>query len=77
MAVWDRTHGKRTGAYMRAGANELYVRRDGDGWAWYLDGILMGMERGEDVAQAASEAAVRAMSRTHTGAMAAPARKAG
>lgn len=78
MPVWDRTHGKRTGAYLRAGASELYVRReDGTGWAWFIDGIRMGIERGEDVAQAASEAAVRAMALTHTGAMAAPARKAG
>lgn len=74
MAIWDRTHGKRTGAYLRAGSTELYVRRDGDGWAWFVDGILMGVEiGGEEVAQAASEAAVRSMSRTHTGRLAAAA----
>lgn len=80
MATWDRTHGKGRGAYLRAGVNELYVRQviGPDGvpaglWAWYLDGILMGAENGEAVAKAASEAAVRAMSRTHTGRMAASA----
>lgn len=73
MPIWDRTHGKEAGAYLRAGASELYVRRDADMWVWYVDGILMGAERGEEVARAASEAAVRAMSRTHTGRMAAPA----
>ena len=77
MATWDRTFGKQTGAYLRAGAVELYVRREGDGWAWYVDGILMGVERGEEVARAASEAAFRAMSRTHTGRVAASAREAG
>jgi hypothetical protein len=73
MTLWDRTHGKETGAYLRAGASELYVRRDGDMWVWYVDGILMGAERGEEVARAASEAAVRAMARTHTARVAAAA----
>jgi hypothetical protein len=79
MPVWDRTHGVARGAYMAAGPNQLYVReaagRGGvtGGWLWYVDGILMGTGDSETVARAASEAAVRAMSRTHTGAMAAPA----
>ena len=70
--LWDRTHGKGRGGYLRAGANELYVRQviGHDGlpaglWAWYVDGILMGAEKGEAVAMAASEAAVRSMSRAH------------
>lgn len=73
MPIWDRTHGLRTGAYRRAGVNELYVRKVDRGWAWYIDGILMGVERGEMAAQAASEAAIRGMARTHTASLAASA----
>jgi hypothetical protein len=79
MAHWERTHGKAIGAYLKAGANELYVRQDlragaaQGGWIWYVDGILMGAETGEGVAKLASEAAIRAMSRTHTGRLAAAA----
>lgn len=76
MAAWECTHGLVAGAYLRAGVSELYVRRarkGGDGWIWYVDGILMGAASGEAVAKAASEAAVWAMSRTHTGRMAAAA----
>lgn len=74
--VWSHTHGIVSGAYMRAGVSELYVRRarkGASGWIWYVDGILMGAAPAEDVARAASEAAVRAMSRTHTGRVAAAA----
>lgn len=71
MPLWDPTHGKTSGAYMTAGPNQLYVKRKKDGWAWYVDGILMGVETGEVVAKAASEAAIRAMAGTHTGRMAA------
>lgn len=73
---WSPTHGIVAGAYLRAGVSELYVRRarkGGDGWIWYVDGILMGGATGELVAKAASEAAIRAMSRTHTGRLAAAA----
>jgi hypothetical protein len=70
--AWDVTYGKRSGAYLRAGQSELYVRREGGGWTWFVDGIRMGAADGEAVAKAASEAALRAMSRTHTGRMAAP-----
>ena len=70
---WDRTHGNRAGAYLRAGSIELYVRREDGGWAWFVDGVRMGAADGEAVAKAASEAALRAMSRTHTGRMAAAA----
>jgi hypothetical protein len=71
--AWDRTHGKRAGAYLRAGPIELYVRREEAGWTWFVDGIRMGVADGEAVAKAAGEAAVRAMSRTHTSRMAASA----
>ena len=71
MVTWQRTHGKRTGAYLRAGSNELYVRRESGGWSWFVDGVKMGASDGEAVAKQASEAAVRAMSRTHTARLAA------
>lgn len=84
MNLWEPTHGVRRGAYLQAGASQLYVREDRtkEGlptglWAWYVDGILMGVEKAEPAARAASEAAVRAMSRTHTGRMAASTREAG
>lgn len=73
MPLWEPTHGKSAGAYMVAGPNQLYVKRKSEGWAWYVDGILMGVAGGEATAKAASEAAVRAMGGTHTGAMAAAA----
>lgn len=61
--AWDRTHGTVAGGYMRAGANELYVRRARDGmdWVLYVDGRLEGRASGEDVARAAAELAVRCM----------------
>lgn len=78
--AWDRTHGPNVdGAYLRHGVNELYVRPrkltagKPAGWIWYLDGVLMGAGDSEAVAKAAGEAAVRSMSRTHTGRMAAAA----
>ncbi len=80
---WDRTHGIRPGAFMIAGAHQLYVRAGGSRhlipgtWYWYVDGILMGTGDTETVAKAAGEAAVRAMSRTHTARMAAVAREPG
>jgi hypothetical protein len=55
------------------GVNELYVRKVDGGWAWYVDGLLMGVERGAAAAQAASEAAIRGMARTHTASLAASA----
>ncbi len=79
MRSWSMTHGARRGAYLRAGPNELYVRQDEDPrlWFWFVDGHRGGVAAGEPLAKAAAEAACRAMSRTHTAAMAAPARKAG
>lgn len=81
MATWEQTHGKVRGSYLRVGPNELYVRQGvagdaepGTSWAWYVDGILMGGARDERQARAAAELAVRGMSRTHTGRMAAAAR---
>ena len=61
--AWDRTHGTVSGGYMRAGSNELYVRRarSGDGWLLYVDGRLEGRADGEAVARAAAELAVRCM----------------
>lgn len=73
MPIWDQTHGLRTGAYRRVGVNELYVRKVDGGWAWYVDGFLMGVERGAAAAQAASEAAIRGMALTHTACLAASA----
>lgn len=73
---WQATHSlKCRGYYMRMNGHELYCRRllnpTADeqpigGWHWFIDGILMGCESGPREARAALEAAVRAMSRTHT-----------
>lgn len=79
MSMWQATTSTRRGTYLRVGPNELYVRQDEDPrlWKWFVDGHAGGYKAGEAPARAAAEAAVRGMSRTHTGAMAAPARKAG
>jgi hypothetical protein len=77
--TWQMTHGVARGSYTVAGHNQLYVRESaGRGgvsgaWLWYVDGYLMGAVASESVARAASEAAVRAMSRTHTARLAASA----
>lgn len=64
---WDRTHGKATGGYLRAGTSELYVRRakDGEGWLLYVDGRLEGRAHGEALARTAAELAVRCMTGAH------------
>lgn len=64
MATWDRTHGIVAGGYLRAGANELYVRRargGAAGWLLYVDGKLEGRADGEAVARTAAELAIRCM----------------
>lgn len=73
--AWDRTHGTVAGGYMRAGTNELYVRRakDGEGWLLYVDGRLEGTATGEVTARAAAELAVRCMGAADVPAMAAAA----
>ncbi len=74
MDKWQITHGAVIGAYLKVDGVELYVRKDGaKSWLWFVDGVRMGAAHREIVARAAAEAAVRAMSRTHMGAMAAPA----
>lgn len=69
MDAWQSTHGKARGGYLRAGANELYVRQviAADGmpsgrWLLYVDGRLEGQADGEVTARAAAELAVRCVS---------------
>ncbi len=66
MSLWDTTHGKARGGYLKAGTAELYVREalGADGqptgrWRLYVDGRLEGQADGEDVAKTAAEMAVR------------------
>ena len=79
--VWQPTigwHGR--GTYRRAGVHELYVRFEigtvAMGW-WFVDGHLGGRCKTDAEGQAACESAVRAMDRTHTGQLAAPAYERG
>lgn len=71
--TWQRTTGKNAGTYLRSGPYQLYVKRAGARWDWFLDGMFGGDERSERAAQAAADLAVRSMSQTHTGRMAAAA----
>lgn len=60
MAIWERTHGTVTGAYMAAGNSRMYVRpaRGGKpGWLLYVDGELEVRADGEAAAKAAAERA--------------------
>jgi hypothetical protein len=67
MPLWEVTHGKVRGGYLKAGTAELYVReaagRGGltGGWLLYVDGRLEGTAEGEAIARAAAELAVRCM----------------